>query len=95
MNYDLGNAMSRTVIVDGKAYEVSTDTFTIGEWAAAQYKGGLYVQGEVTRIATGVVTIKEEGTSGSGRRPHITVPVECVYVRHPPGYRSSTAPASN
>ncbi len=75
------NSTTRLVVVDGQAFEVSTAPFAVGQWAAAQTDGGLYIQGRVTRVATGVVTIHEE--MGSGFRWHCTVPVERVYQRRP------------
>lgn len=75
---------TRTVMIDGENYDVSTAPFVVGEWAAGQTSGGLYIQGIVTRVTANAVSIKEEGTGrNSGRLPVFTVPIERVYVRRP------------
>jgi hypothetical protein len=75
----------RTVVIDGKPYEVSTAPFVVGEWAAGQTSGGLYIQGLVTKVGAKVVAIKEEGMGGGGRRPVFSVAIERVYQRRPAG----------
>lgn len=77
---DPSRQTTRVCTVDGQDYQISTSPFRVGEWAAAQDKGGCYVQGIITRVAAGVVTIQEEGV-GHGRRLHYTIPVERVYQR--------------